>query len=175
MGMTAEHQAGSIYRYYRGEVRKLFPKITIPNAMCFSPDGLYAYFTDTKVGDIMRQALDTTDGWPVGEPEIFIPSSQPQGSPDGAVVDADGNLWNAEWGGWRVACYSPTGDYIKEVKLTAAHTTCPAFGGPDLTTMFCTSACEGVSDENLAKSDDHGKTFAIENVAKGQREHQVIL
>lgn len=175
MGKSAEHEAGAIYRYYRGEVRKLFPNITIPNAICFSPDGAFAYFTDTKVGDIMRQALDPKDGWPMGDPEVFIPRSVPIGSPDGAVIDADGNLWNAEWGGWRVACYSPTGTFLRDVKLTASNTTCPAFGGADLTTMYCTSASENVSDENLAKSDDHGKTFACDGVAVGQAEHQVIL
>jgi len=175
MGKSAERKAGAIYRYYRGEVRKLFPNISIPNAICFSPDGTYAYFTDSAVGNIMRQALDDRDGWPSGEPEIFIPAGVPLATPDGAVVDADGNLWNAEWGGWRVACYSPTGEFLKDIKLNAAHTTCPAFGGADLTTLFCTSATENVSPDNLAQSDDHGKTFAVDNAAKGQAEHQVIL
>lgn len=174
MGKLAEPGAGAIYRYYRGEVRKLYPNISIPNSIAFSPDGINAYFTDTGSQLIQRQRLDE-NGWPKGDPEPFVNTSELPGSPDGSVVDAEGNLWNAQWGGWRVACYSPQGDYLREVTFNAAHTSCPAFGGPDLTTLFCTSALENVSDADRAKSSDHGKTFAAENMAKGQAEHRVIL
>ena len=34
--------AGAIYRFYKGELRLLFPGISIPNAICFSPDGKIA-------------------------------------------------------------------------------------------------------------------------------------
>ena len=72
MGKAAEPGAGAIYRCYRGEVRQLFPSITISNAICFSPDGTVAYFTDTPKRIIMRQALAASDGWPVGEPEPWL-------------------------------------------------------------------------------------------------------
>ena len=42
MGVFAEADAGAIYRYYKGELRKLFAPITISNAISFSPDGLHA-------------------------------------------------------------------------------------------------------------------------------------
>ncbi len=174
MGKRAEPGAGAIYRYYRGEVRTLFPNISIPNSIAFAPDGTTAYFTDTNTNIIRRQRLDA-HGWPKGEPDQFITTYDLPGSPDGSVVDADGNLWNAQWGGWRVACYSPAGDYLREVKFNAAHTSCPAFGGPDLTTLFCTSALENLSDADRAKSRDHGKTFAAPNIGRGQPEHRVIL
>ena len=175
MGKNAERKAGAIYRYYRGEVRRLFPKISIPNAICFSPDGLYAYFTDSMIGIIMRQSLDQKDGWPVGSPEKFLDLSGNGWAVDGAVVDAAGNLWNAQWGGWRVACYSAQGDFLSEVKFSAAHTSCPAFGGVDLKDMYCTSARQGLSKQEDAASTDHGKTFVAAGVGKGQAEHQVIL
>jgi sugar lactone lactonase YvrE len=47
MGKTAETGAGAIYHVARGTVTLLYPRITIPNAICFSPDGATAYFTDT--------------------------------------------------------------------------------------------------------------------------------
>jgi sugar lactone lactonase YvrE len=49
MGKTHAPNAGAIYRYYRGELRRLFAGLTIPNAICFSPDGQSAYFTDTPL------------------------------------------------------------------------------------------------------------------------------
>lgn len=174
MGKKAEARAGAIYRYYRGEVRTLYPGITIPNSIAFAPDGTTAYFTDTRTQVIRRQNLDA-QGWPKGDPEPFVDCTDLPGSPDGSVVDAQGNLWNAQWGGWRVACYSPQGEYLRDVTFNAAHTSCPAFGGSDLTTLFCTTAQENLTDEDHNRSSDHGKTFAAENVTKGQPEHRVIL
>lgn len=169
MGINAEAGAGAIYRYYRGEVRKVFGDITISNAICFSPDGTCAYFVDTKVGKIMRQSLSDKDGWPIGDPTAFVDlSGQPFG-PDGAVVDAAGNLWNAQWGANRVACYAPDGTMTQTVAFPAAQTSCPAFGGADFKTLFCTSAADGLDGA------DDGKTFATPVDAVGQAEHQIIL
>ncbi|WP_299141321.1 SMP-30/gluconolactonase/LRE family protein [uncultured Tateyamaria sp.] len=165
MGVDAEAHAGAIYRYYRGELRRLFDRITISNAICFAPDGQTAYFTDTFSQRIQRVALDA-DGWPTGAPEVFIDLRADGLNPDGCVVDAGGNLWNAQWGVGRVACYDADGVFQRSIALPASQTTCPAFDG---TRMFVTSAAQGV-DEPQA-----GMTFEIEPGVMGQREHQVIL
>lgn len=175
MGKAAEDGAGAIYRYYRGELRRLFAPISISNAICFSPDRRFAYFTDTPTQKIMRQALAETDGWPVGDPELWLDLSGTEWRPDGAVVDAAGNFWNAQWGGYRVAAYRPDGAFMAAVAFPAAQTSCPAFGGDDLTTLFCTSARNGVSDEDAAKLHSHGMTCFAEAVGQGQAEHKVIL
>jgi sugar lactone lactonase YvrE len=169
MGIKAEDQAGAIYRYYRGEVRQLFANITITNAISFAPDGACAYFCDTKVGKIMRQTLSDKDGWPTGDPTIWIDFGDTSWGADGAVVDSAGNLWNAQWGANRVACYAPDGTLTQTIAFPAVQTSCPAFGGPDLKTLFCTSAADGLI------GDDDGKTFATPVEAIGQAEHQVIL
>jgi len=175
MGKAAEPGAGAIYRFHGGEVRKLHPDITIPNSICFSPDRRYAFFTDTPTGRILRQPLAAADGWPEGEPDLWLDLSAEVLHPDGAVVDAAGNLWGAQWGAWRVACYDPDGTFVRAVDFGAAHTSCPAFGGPDLTTLFCTTALENLSAADREKSRSHGMTFAAENVAAGQPEHRVRL
>ena len=54
MGKNAEQDAGAIYRYYRGELRTLFPTITIPNSICFAPDGSHGFFADSTSGRIMK-------------------------------------------------------------------------------------------------------------------------
>ena len=84
-------------------------------------------------------------------------------------MDADGNLWNAQWGAGRVACYAPDGTFLKAIDVPASQTTCPAFGGGDLATMFVTSAADGVDEPQ------GGMTFAAQIGVTGQREHQVIL
>lgn len=175
MGKSKAPGAGAIYRFFRGEVRCLFPDITISNAICFSPDRRFAYYADTPTRKVMRQRLAAADGWPEGAPEAFLDLTAEGLWPDGAVVDAAGNVWNAQWGAWRVACYSPEGRFLHAVGFDAAHTSCPAFGGADLTRLFCTTAKEDLSDENLARSDLHGRTFVAEDAGKGQAEHRVHL
>ena len=44
MGRRGEKGAGAIYRFHRGELLRLYANVTIPNAICFSPDGAAAYF-----------------------------------------------------------------------------------------------------------------------------------
>lgn len=169
MGYDAEPGAGAIYRYFRGELRKLFDKITISNAICFSPDKRFAYFTDTADGRIMQQRLDG-QGWPAGDPEVFLDLSGQDFGPDGAVMDAQGHFWNAQWGAARVAGYDAQGALIGRFALPTPQASCPCFGGDDLQTLFVTTAAEGLTGDEMA-----GKTFAIDTPFTGQREHRVIL
>ena len=175
MGKAAEPGLGAIYRFYKGELRTLYPGITIPNAISFAPEGGIAYWTDTKTGVIMRQTCDPADGWPLGAPEPWLDLSGEDFGPDGAVVAADGTFWNAQWGAWRVAAYAPDGTFLTAIPAPAAHTSCPAFGGKDLKTLFCPSARQGLSDADKAKSSSHGMTFAAQDIATGQAEHRVLL
>jgi len=175
MGMNAEANAGSIYRYFHGELRRLYGDITTSNAICFSPDGAFAYFTDTAVGIVMRQHLNPTDGWPVGEPETYLDLSKADFGVDGAVIDADGRFWSAHWGASRIACYDPQGALVEEIRVPASQISCPAFGGPDLSTLYATSARENMSPEELQNEPLAGQTFFVETQAKGQAEHRVVL
>lgn len=170
MGKAAEPGLGAIYRYYRGDLRCLFDRITISNAICFAPDRSRAYFADTATGVIQWVALDD-QGWPKGAPGVFADLSDEGLNPDGAVVDAAGNLWNAQWGASRVACYAPDGRFVTAVGLPAGQVSCPSFGGPDLQTLFATSAAHGAeAGDGLA-----GATFSVVNPARGLPEYQVVL
>ena len=145
MGCEAEEGRGTIYRYHRGTVRALFRSISIPNAICFAPGGETAYFADTAQSAVWAQRLDRA-GWPSGPSELFLDLSAAGLAPDGAVCDADGNLWVAQWGAWRVACYGPDGRFRQAIGIGAAHASCPGFGGADLKTLYVTSARAGLPD-----------------------------
>lgn len=175
MAKDATIGAGAIYRYYGGRLTRLYSTISISNSICFSPDRKHAYFADTPTQKVMRQTLDPDHGWPDGDPEVWLDLSADGLFPDGAVVDAQGNFWNAQWGAGRVAAYAPDASFIRSVNIDAAHTTCPAFGGPGLSTLFCTSALQDVSDTNLATTDTHGMTFAAPETGAGQAEYRVRL
>ena len=167
MGKAAEPGAGAIYRYFGGELRRLVGGVTISNAICFAPDRACAYYADTRDGRILRQPLDA-EGWPEGPAATFVDARGEDWGPDGAVVDAGGCLWNAHWGASSVARYGPDGTLMESVALPTPHATCPAFGGPDLTTLDITTAMAGAKPPA-------GQTFAIEVGVAGQPEARVIL
>ena len=144
MGVSAQADAGAIYRYYHGELRQLRAGITIPNAICFSPDATQVYFADTAEKTVWRQDLDA-EGWPVGAPRVFLDLRAEGLNPDGAITDAQGRFWNAQWGAGRLACYGPDGQFQQAIDLPSAQTSCPAFIGPDLDVLLVTSAAVGLS------------------------------
>lgn len=169
MGYKAERGAGAIYRYFQGNVRKLYSDITIANSICFTPNRSHAYFTDTPTRKVMKVSLDH-EGWPTGSPEKFLDLTKEEQNPDGAVVDAKGWLWLAKWGASRVSAYDTSGRLQTHVSLPARQITCPAFGGRDYTTLYVTSAAEGLDTDK-----PQGQTFAIEGIAQGVPEPRVVL
>ncbi|SDQ71989.1 SMP-30/gluconolactonase/LRE family protein [Pseudovibrio sp. Tun.PSC04-5.I4] len=161
MGHKAEKGAGSLYRFFKGELAKVSGDITIPNSLCFSPDGSVAYFSDTVTSQIIKWSLNAQTGLPEGPAEIFADISGTGFGPDGSVVDAEGYLWNAQWGGYRVVRYKPDGSIDRIVEVDASQPSCPAFGGPDYKTLYITTARENLSEEQLTKEPLSGAVFAV--------------
>ena len=124
MGRAAEPGLGAIWRYHKGQMRRLYQGLTIPNAIAFTPDGGQATFACTVSRKVLRVRLGR-DGWPEGEPEVFLDLTAEGLNPDGAAIDAEGNFWSAQWGRGRVACYGPDGSLRGAVSLPAPHTSCP--------------------------------------------------
>lgn len=175
MGKNAEHQAGSIYWFRKGEFRKLVSDISIPNSICFSPDGSAAYYTDTMVNRLYRLPCDPLTGLPVGEAQLFFDHSGQRGGLDGSVVDADGVLWNARWGAACIDAYSPDGRRIRTVPLPTRQPTCPAFVGANADRLAVTSAWEHM-DEAARKADPQaGMTFLLDLPVKGRFEPRVLI
>ncbi|GHG97640.1 SMP-30/gluconolactonase/LRE family protein [Pseudodonghicola xiamenensis] len=178
MGKGGETGAGTLYRWYRGELRPLLCELTTPNAICFAPDRSCAYYSDTKARTIWRQPLAADTGWPQGERQVFLDlhatDQSPEYKPDGAVTDSEGCLWSAQWGAARVARYAPDGRFLEAVALPTGHTSCPAFGGPDLGTLFVTSATQKLPEDRPDWQADAGRTFALPTRYRGSPEPRVI-
>lgn len=170
MGKKAEPGAGAIYRYYRGRIEKLYGDISIPNAICFAPGGRAAYFADSKQGLIQRQGLDS-EGWPQGMPEVFVDLRAEGFDADGSVCDSEGAVWNAQWGASRVVRYLPDGTLDRVIAVGGRHSSCPAFGGPDLKTIFVTTARVDLADP----TDADGVVYAVPSPVAGLPEARVIL
>lgn len=175
MGKKAERKAGAIYWYRAGELRKLYPGITIPNSICFSPAGDVAYFTDTREGVLWRVDCDPATGLPRGEPKTFVDRRGMEGGIDGTVTDTDGVLWNAVWGIGRLDAYAPDGMLLRSIDLPARQTTCPAFLGPAADRIVVTSAREGLDAAAIAADPQAGKTFLLDLAVKGRHDPAVML
>jgi sugar lactone lactonase YvrE len=174
MGRRAERGAGAIYALHRGEIVRLFPNISIPNAICFSPDGATGYFADSAENVLYRVALDPATGLPSGAPEVLL-RQRGTGDIDGAVVDADGLIWNACWGGGCVDVYSPDGVHQRSFAVPARQASCPAFVGADLSRLLVTSAWQDMDEAARAADPGHGQTFLLEVGARGRAEPDVRL
>ena len=111
----------------------------------------------------------------MGDPAVYLDFAGTEIYPDGSTVDAAGNVWNAQWGLGRVACYAPDGAFLTEVKVDAPHSSCPAFGGARMETLFVTTALEDMSDSAKATFPQAGKVFAFDGIAKGLADALVAL
>jgi sugar lactone lactonase YvrE len=175
MTRAEEEPGGAVYHYRAGVLTTIKSGVKIPNATCFSPDGRIAYWSDTPTKKILQVATDPATGLPIGEWTLFADVSEGRGYPDGAVVDSQGYLWNAKWGGSCVVRHAPDGSIDRIVEVPVSQVTCPAFGGPDLKTMFITTAAKNMSAEQLAAERHAGSLFAIELDVAGQPEPTITL
>jgi sugar lactone lactonase YvrE len=126
------------------QVKRLFSGLTIPNSICFSPDGSVGFFADTREGIIYRVPLDPQTGGVKGERMIFHDGRSRPGGIDGSVTDKNGYLWNARWGTGELDCIAPSGRLFSSLKVPFAQPSCPAFVGKQAQGMLITSAAIGL-------------------------------
>lgn len=156
---------GSLYRF-EADFRstRLRNAIIIPNSLAFSPDGRAMYFADTNRHTIWAYDYDPASGAATGE-RVFADTGA--GRPDGSCVDADGCLWNADYGASRVVRYTPAGKVDGTYELPATNVTCCCFGGRDLDTLYITTATQRLSPQALAQQPLAGSLFALRPGARG--------
>lgn len=175
MGKRMEKRAGAIYWYFKGETRLLYPGITVPNSICFSPDGSAAYFADSMGGLLMRVECDKATGLPAGEPKPFHDNRGEEGGLDGSICDADGVVWNARWGGGSLDAYSPQGRRLRSIAIPARQPSCPAFIGARADRLAVTSAFEGMDAAQRDGDPQAGFTFLVDIAVNGRFEPDVAL
>ena len=175
MNDNSSQHVASIYHYRNGELTPLFTDLSCPNAICFSPAGDRAYFSDTFDHKIMTCFVDPESGLPASDIEVFVDLTAEGANPDGAVVDSEGCLWNAHWGAGRVARYRPDGSLDRSIDLPAPQTTCPCLGGPDLRTLFVTTAFGWLPPDEAAAYPLSGAVFAVEVDVPGLPERTITF
>lgn len=140
--------------------------IGIANTLCWSRDRRTFYFADTLRNEISAFAYDHETG-AISEKRPFL-SGFGRGLPDGSAIDAEGYVWNCRYGGSCVVRVAPGGAVDRIVELPAQNVTTCCFGGPDLATLFITTASAGRGErERLA-----GSVFAFDSGTRGLPENR---
>jgi L-arabinonolactonase len=128
------------------------------NSLAFDRERKRIYFADSQNGAIEYATLDQTS-MPTSWQTL---ARAGKGSPDGSCTDADGYLWNAEWGGSRLVRYAPDGSAERVLDVPVSRPSCCTFGGPQYKTLFVTSARYGMNAAELAEEPQAGALYAIE-------------
>jgi sugar lactone lactonase YvrE len=124
------------------------------------------YFIDSVTQRVHAFEFDLAAGT-LGRRRPLAVIDPADGLPDGLCVDAEGGVWVALFGGGAVRRYSPAGELEAVVEFPVTNTTCPAFGGPGLETLYVTSTRHLLSREALAIQPLAGSLFQLEPGVRG--------
>ena len=138
----------TLNRWADGRLQRMAGDITVSNGLAFSPDGrtilwsdtfshrIFAFDFDGALGTLSRQRVLAE--FPLKQPDQDLATYG--GRPDGAAMDAEGACWVAMFEGQRLLRLAPDGHVLDELPLPVRCPTMPCFGGPDLRTLYVTTA-----------------------------------
>ena len=175
MDVDCAAATGAVHRFGGGPdpVVTVGGECAITNGPAIAADGRTLYHVDTLAGRII--AFDIARRDTLVDGRVFAAIDPADGAPDGVVIDAEGCLWVALWGGWAVRRYDPDGALMGTVRVPCAQPTKIAFGGPGLMTAYVTSARTGLDAHALARQPLAGALFAFAAPAPGLPPHRLRL
>lgn len=166
---------GSLYRVDPdGSVHRQFGDVIVANTVALSPSEDTLYFSDTRRYVTWRFGLDAASGT-LAEREVFVDYAQSRDRPDGACIDSEGYIWNAIFGGGRVVRYAPDGRVDRVLQLPVSNPTCVCLGGPELRTLYITTARRFLTQGQLREEPWAGSLLAIDVPVSGLPERRFGL
>jgi sugar lactone lactonase YvrE len=169
-GGQAGGQDGALFRVdFDGSAKvnvKVWRKdIGIANTLAWSPDRRHFYFGDSLANVIWKFNYDPATG-AIANERPFLQGFD-RGVPDGSAVDSEGYLWNCRFFGGCIVRVAPDGKIDRVVEMPVKNITTCTFGGPDLKTLYVTTArIESPAGDRLA-----GGLYAIPTEVAGQPEN----
>lgn len=162
MDNRLQRPSGAFYRVEPdGRVERLFGDVVVSNTVALSPRQDTLYFSDTRRFITWRFALDLESGR-LGERQVFVDHTANGMRPDGACVDAEGFVWNAIFAAGRAVRYSPQGQVDRVIELPVTNPTCVCLGGPDLRTLYITTARKFLDRARLRGEPLAGSVLAVD-------------
>lgn len=133
--------------------------IHISNGLCFNADASLMYHTDSATHKIYQYEIDGAGQ--VLDRSLFTKFEKTH-FPDGAIVDTQGNLWTALWGGSCIACLNAKGEELFRYPMPMLQPTCLCIGGPEMNLLFVTSARQGLNESQLLAQPRAGNVLVYE-------------
>jgi len=163
---SGDRGAGALYCFDQQlQVASKVSGLTISNGLCWSPDSTVMYHTDTPSRRIHAYDFDAATG-AIANQRCLV-RTEKGCFPDGSSVDAEGYIWNAQWGASQVVRYSPEGEVDFVLPLPVSQPTCVAFGGPKLDRLFVTSATQGFDEQTLSAEPEAGNVLVFQTNISG--------
>jgi sugar lactone lactonase YvrE len=167
--MSKSRVPGTAGLYRLDPDRELEPVLTgttLSNGLGWNDSGELMYFIDSTTQRIDVFDFDAAHGT-IGGRRPFVEIDPSKGLPDGLCVDREGGVWVALFGGGAVHRYAEDGSLDAVVDLPVSNPTCPIFGGPELETLYVTSARHLLSDRALATQPLAGALFELKPGVRG--------
>ncbi|XP_058797119.1 regucalcin-like isoform X2 [Phymastichus coffea] len=164
---TIEPNRGALYLIDSdSSVKKVLSPVSISNGLTWNLQKDVMYYIDSMTRQVSAYDYNNADGSITNKRVIFdIKSNNIEGLPDGMTNDADGNLWVALFNGKAVIQIDPKrGKLLRKIELPVDRITSVAFGGPQLDTLYVTSAYVGMTAEQRKLKPDSGALYSIKGL-----------
>lgn len=144
--------------------------IATSNGLGWSPDSRTFYFTDSIAKKIYAYDFDPASG-DIANRRDWVDTTAEPDWPDGLAVDSQGFVWSARWGGWKVNRYDPQGKLERVIPVDAQYVTSCAFGGPNLSELYITTAWIRLGEQGRHAQAHAGDIFWLPTDFTGQPEN----
>jgi sugar lactone lactonase YvrE len=153
-----------------GSIHTMETGVIISNGIGWSPDNRTMYYADSPRKVIYAYDYDAASGG-IANRRALVQDEDP-GVPDGLTVDEEGFIWSARWGGWCLNRYDPAGQLERKIAMPVEFPTSCIFGGPDLDTLYITSAWTELGEAGRADRPLDGDLFSLKTAVRGMPEPQ---
>ena len=162
MSITDQEKTGKLYMLDTDYVVSTkIDNVTCSNGMAWSPYCKTFYYIDTGAQEVVAYDYDIVNA-EITNKRSIIKIATEKGYPDGMTIDAEGMLWVAIWGGWKIERYDPgTGQLLDKVHLPVSLVTSCTFGGENLEDLYITTARAGLSEKQLRSQPNAGALFVV--------------
>jgi len=166
-GTLGDPQNNHLYRLDPdGSIHRMDSGIDISNGIGWSLDNRIMYYIDSTRFVIYAYDFDLASG-EIANRRVLVQRADQSSVPDGLIVDAEGFIWTAIWGGSCLERYDPAGKLERSILLPVEFPTSMAFGGPELADLYITSAQEEIPPAARAGYPLAGNLFCIRRAGRG--------
>ena len=168
MDLGTTNPTGALYRIDQdGKAVKMLDSITISNGIVWTSDEKTMYYIDTPTRKIRAYDYDNASG-NISNERVAVAVADTLGFPDGMAIDEQDKLWGGMWGGRCVARFDPlSGQLLSRIEVPALNVTACAFGGPNLDTLYITTASVDMTEEEQRAFPSAGAIFKAVPGVKG--------